>query len=42
MAALRALREQQFTERSGHWNDGEEHGIAFLSLRGTPMEPDNP
>ncbi|MGJ6967373.1 tyrosine-type recombinase/integrase [Streptosporangium sp. G11] len=39
--SLRAHREQQFAERSDHWNDGEEHGLVFPSRRGTPMEPDD-
>ncbi|MEU4536205.1 hypothetical protein AB0G15_15210 [Streptosporangium sp. NPDC023825] len=44
MGALRALREQWFTERSGRWNDWndwKEHCLVFPPRRGTPMGPDN-
>ena len=41
MTALREHRKRQFAERSQAWPDWDDHGLVFLSRRGTPMEPDN-
>ena len=39
--ALREHKKAQFAERSEAWPDWDDHGLAFCSRRGTPMEPDN-